>query len=112
MAHVRRDSRNSRRATLRLPVRVSDPTKRVAGGIGFESAEISGGGAFLPTELLLEVGELLCLEFSLPDGRNISAHARVVHASRGIDEPAGFGVEFVEIASDDRAAIEQHMANL
>jgi hypothetical protein len=110
MAHVRRDSRTHRRATLLLPVRVSDPSKRVAGGIGFESAEISSGGAFLPSELLLEVGELLCVEFALPNGRNIRAQARVVHASRGGgDEPSGFGVEFVDIASDDRAALEQQL---
>ena len=108
MAHVRRDSRSHRRATLRVSVRASDPAKRVAGGIAFDAAEVSGGGAFLPSELLLEVGDRLNLMFALPDGRQVQAQARVVRASRGgADEPSGIGVEFIDIASDDRAAIER-----
>ncbi len=108
MAHVRRDSRSHRRATLHVAVRASDPARRVAGGIAFDAAEVSGGGAFLPSELLLEVGERLSLEFALPDGRKVLAIARVVRASRGgADEPSGIGVEFVDIAPDDRAAIER-----
>jgi Tfp pilus assembly protein PilZ len=110
MAHVRRDSRSHARISLRLPVRVTDPTKRVAGGIGYETAEISPGGAFLPSQVLLELGELLCLDFTLPNGRHVCAHARVVRTTLGSnDEPSGIGVEFVEITPDDRAAIEHQL---
>ncbi|HVR60688.1 MAG TPA: PilZ domain-containing protein [Polyangia bacterium] len=108
MAHVRRDSRSHRRLTLSIPVQVSDPAGQVASAIAFEAAEVSGGGAFLPSELLLEVGERLRLTFALPDGRQVQAQARVVRASRGTpDEPSGIGVEFVDISPDDRAAIER-----
>jgi Tfp pilus assembly protein PilZ len=107
MAHVRRDTRH-RRATLRLVVRASDPARRVAGGIAFDAAEVSGGGAFLPSPVLMEVGDRLNLEFALPDGHQVQTQARVVRASRGgSDEPSGIGVEFVDIAPDDRAAIER-----
>ena len=92
MAHVRRDSRSHRRATLRVSVRASDPARRVAGDIAFDGAEVSGGGAFLPSELLLEVGDRLNLIFALPDGRQVQTQARVVRASRGgADEPSGIG---------------------
>lgn len=108
MAQVRRDSRSHRRLTLRVSVRASDPGGRVASAIVFEAAELSGGGAFLPSLLLLEVGERLNLAFTLPDGRPVQTQARVVRASRGsADEPSGIGVEFVDIAPDDRAAIER-----
>ena len=108
MAHVRRDSRSHSRPMLHVPVVAGDPAGRLASAIAFDTAEVSSGGAFLPSELLLEVGERLSLTFTLPDGRQVRAQGRVVRASRGnADEPSGIGVEFVEIAPDDRAAIER-----
>jgi hypothetical protein len=136
---VRRDTRKHARATLELPVVVSDAANRVSGGIRFASADVSGGGAFLRSDLLFEVGEILTLEFDLPGGRHVRARGRVVRVSRGqhpqqdeATEPkeqgadpaetngkprrssrdrfAGMGVEFVDLSPEDRAAIEAGLA--
>jgi hypothetical protein len=119
---VRRDTRKHTRSTLVLPVIVSDAASKARVGIQFDSADVSGGGAFLRSDMLFEVGEILILQFSLPDGRPIRTRGRVVRASRdtrespaspgsgaGHDRPAGMGIEFVEIAPEDRAAIEAQL---
>lgn len=130
---VRRDTRRHARATLELPVVVSDAANRVAGGIRFASADVSGGGAFLRSDLLFEVGEILTLEFDLPGGRHVRARGRVVRVSRGSAEPRtdavegqpekngkprsasrdrfpGMGVEFLDLTPEDRAAIEERLS--
>jgi hypothetical protein len=118
---VRRDTRKHTRSTLVLPVIVSDAASKARVGIRFDSADVSGGGAFLRSDMLFEVGEILILQFSLPDGRPIRTRGRVVRASRevrqslgpqsdnGSDRPSGMGIEFVEIAPEDRAAIEAQL---
>jgi hypothetical protein len=120
--HVRHDTRKHARATLELPVMVSDGANRVRGGIRFAAADVSGGGAFLRSDLLFEVGEMLTLEFDLPNGRHVRANGRVVRVSHGQvpdgdggreaasrDRFAGMGVEFVDITPEDRAAIEERL---
>jgi PilZ domain len=131
---IGRESRKHARGVLELPVLVSDPSSRVAGGIHFDAADISTGGAFLRTDLLLEVGELLMLEFRLPqdrgqdrgedahedvhedahDGTNQGTHirtaVRVTRVSRGrAKEVPGMGVEFIDLRAEDREAIEQRL---
>ena len=110
---VRRDTRKHTRSTLVLPVTVSDAASKARVGIRFDSADVSGGGAFLRSDMLFEVGELLLLQFALPDGRQIRAQGRVVRATREVDEDrerfAGMGVEFVELAPEDRAAIDAQL---
>ncbi|HET6284497.1 MAG TPA: PilZ domain-containing protein [Polyangia bacterium] len=111
MNPLRRDTRKHVRASLELPVVVSDASNRVQGGIRFSSADVSGGGAFLRSDLLFEVGEVLNLDFQLPGGRRIQTRGRVVRVSRAqTDERTpGMGVEFVGLAADDRAAIEERI---
>ena len=105
---VGRDARKHARAALELPVTVSDASNRVAGGIRFDAADVSTGGAFLRADFLFEVGELLALQFELPDGGGpIRTAGRVTRVSRGeAKEVAGMGVEFVDLLPQDRAAIE------
>ena len=93
---VGRDARKHARAALELPVTVSDASNRVAGGIRFDAADVSTGG------------ELLALQFELPDGGGpIRTAGRVTRVSRGeAKEVAGMGVEFVDLLPQDRAAIE------
>jgi uncharacterized protein (TIGR02266 family) len=74
----------------------------------FTSADVSAGGAFLKSELLLEQGETLSLEFHLEGRREpIRARANVVWVRRFPEpnQPAGMGVEFVSINDEDRAAL-------
>jgi uncharacterized protein (TIGR02266 family) len=102
-----RDTRRHPRATIEVPMMVSDAAKRVRKPIRFASGDISGGGTFLRSDLLFEVGEMLLMEFDLPGGRHIRAQARVVRVARGgpKDKYPGMGLEFVDLSPDDRAAI-------
>jgi hypothetical protein len=108
---VQHDTRKQPRAVLELPVVVSDASNRVTGGIRFDPADVSVGGAFLRSDLLFEVGELLTLQFQLPpSGRSIRAQGRVIRVSRGLSKDVpGMGVEFVDLPPDDRAAIEEQL---
>lgn len=108
---IGRESRKQPRIVLELPVVVSDPAGRLAGTIRFDGADVSTGGAFLRTDLLLEVGELLMLQFQLPQGgATIRTAGRVTRVSRGrAKEVAGMGVEFVELRPQDREAIEDRL---
>jgi Tfp pilus assembly protein PilZ len=94
-------------------VLVSDAASKARAGIRFDSADVSGGGAFLRSDMLFEVGELLLLQFALPDGRAISVRGRVVRATREVDEGrdrySGMGVEFVDLGAEDRDAIDAQL---
>lgn len=113
-AHVRRDMRKHSRRSAELPVLVSDAANRVKAGIRFGTTEVSAGGAFLRSDLLFEVGEILNLQIEIPPNRRIQAVGRVVRVSRGgaqagesgHDRLAGMGIEFVDLSPADRAAIE------
>jgi Tfp pilus assembly protein PilZ len=107
-AHVRRDMRRHSRRSLELPVLVSDAANRVKAGIRFGAADVSVGGAFLCSDLLFEVGEILNLQIELAPSRRISAVGRVVRVSRGTpqDPVAGMGIEFVDLSPADRAALQ------
>jgi Tfp pilus assembly protein PilZ len=100
--------RKHERRTTELPVVVSDAANRVKAGIRFGAADVSTGGAFLRSDLLFEVGELLNLEIQLPAARLIKARGRVVRVSRDSaeDRVPGMGIEFVDLSAEDRAAIE------
>jgi len=102
-----RDTRKHPRHNLEVPVMISDAAKRVRKPIRFASGDISGGGAFLRSDLLFEVGETLVLEFDLPGGRHIRTQGRVVRVARGgaKDRFPGMGLEFIDLSPDDRAAI-------
>jgi len=113
---IRRDTRKHSRSTLVLPVTVSDAASKSRVGIRFDSADVSGGGAFLRSDMLFEVGEILLLQFSLPDGRPIRVRGRVVRASRELRESSdgrervpGMGIEFVGLAAEDRDAIDAQL---
>jgi hypothetical protein len=104
---------------MELPVVVSDSSQRVKGGIRFASADVSGGGAFLRSDLLFEIGEVLTVEFDLPSGRHVRTRGRVVRVTRGgqgrlgeasRDRHPGMGVEFIDLSAEDRAAIEERLA--
>jgi hypothetical protein len=56
-------------------VTVSDADSKARVGIRFDSADVSGGGAFLRSDMLFEVGELLVLQFALPNGASPRAGA-------------------------------------
>ena len=110
-AHVRRDMRKHSRRTAELPVLVSDSSNRVRAGIRFGAADVSPGGAFLRSDLLFEVGEILNLEIELPGKTRLKTRGRVVRVSRG-ETPPGMGIEFVDLSDADRAAIEKALSDI
>lgn len=78
-----------------------------AGTLSFRSEDVSTGGAFLRSELLLEQGETLALTFEVPGWGEVTSRARVAWVRRfpEADQVAGMGVEFVVISEDEREAI-------
>lgn len=79
------------------------------GALQLSGADLSAGGAFLVSDLLLEPGESLSLEFQIP-GRPaaVRAHARVAWVRRfpGAEQPAGMGIEFARLGKEDRASLD------
>jgi Tfp pilus assembly protein PilZ len=103
----RRNQRKFDRKPAELPVTVRAAGSKVQGGILLDSLDVSEGGAFLRSQLLFEVGEVLNLEFPLPNGQLVKAQGRVVRVSRTRDKEgvAGMGIEFTRLAMNDRRAI-------
>lgn len=83
------------------------------GHLAFDSRDVSPGGAFLRADLLLEEGELLSLEFVLPQGRRaIKAKGVVAWVRRfpADNTEPGMGVRFTELAPEDQKALEEFTA--
>lgn len=105
------DHRAHPRKLVTLPVSVADADHRVEGRIEFDTRDLSVGGAFLRSDLLLEVGEELQLTIHLPD-TELVAHGRVVHVVRepGPDGAPGMGVAFTDLSDADRESIRTYLA--
>lgn len=104
------DQRRFERKALTVQFHAKD-----AQGVGqliFESADLSAGGTFLKSDLLLETGEALALEFPILEGRVIRAQARVAWVRRFPQprEVAGMGVEFTAMQDGDREALATFLA--
>jgi c-di-GMP-binding flagellar brake protein YcgR len=103
----RRDQRKFQRTPTELAVKVRAAGSRVEGGIRLDSIDVSEGGVFLRSDLLFEIGEVLELEITLPDGVTVPATGRVVRVARRRDQDSvpGMGIEFTRMAMSDRRAI-------
>jgi Tfp pilus assembly protein PilZ len=110
----RREQRKFERKPAELAVTVRAAGSTVEGGIRLDSLNVSEGGAFLRSDLLFEVGEVLHLEIPLPEGPVVKATGRVVRVSRarGKDGTAGMGIEFTRLAMSDRRAITASLTQL
>jgi len=78
----------------------------------FEAADVSSGGAFLKSDLLLEQGDPLALEFRIPGlQRLLRAQGRIAWVRRFPEEgqPAGMGVEFLGMTEEDRLSLRQYL---
>ncbi len=82
------------------------------GHLFFDSQDLSMGGAFLRADLLLEEGEPLDVEFTLPGNDQVlRAQARVAWVRRGdsAQGSSGMGIEFVSISPADRDALAAYL---
>ena len=95
--------RRFRRKPVHVEVRIRD--EMGAGEISFDTADISVGGAFLKSELLLELDEMLAIEIPIPGGLPLLLKARVVRAVR--TEQPGMGIQFVEVTAVTRDALQK-----
>ncbi|HEY8211620.1 MAG TPA: PilZ domain-containing protein [Myxococcaceae bacterium] len=83
-----------------------------AGVLLFETADLSAGGTFLKSDLLLEEGETFSFEFRVPGAdRPFIAQARIAWVRRfpSSGQPAGMGVEFLAMNEEDRSALERFL---
>ena len=101
---VSQQPREDRRA---VQARFSARDASGAGTLTFTSEDLSAGGAFLRSDLLLEHGEALSLHFELPGSVAVQAQARVAWVRRFPegDQQAGMGVEFLVMREEERAAL-------
>jgi uncharacterized protein (TIGR02266 family) len=101
------DLRRHKRKPLAVEFRCRDESG--AGTLQFGSGDLSAGGAFLRSDLLLEQGERLWLELELPGReRPVRAEARVAWVRRfpSSGQEGGMGIEFLGMTDEDRRAVE------
>lgn len=110
----RREQRKFERKPAELAVTVRAAGNTIEAGIQLDSLNVSEGGAFLRSDLLFEVGDVLHLEIPLPEGPIVKATGKVVRVSRarGKDGAAGMGIEFTRLAMSDRRAITVSLTQL
>jgi Tfp pilus assembly protein PilZ len=110
----RREQRKFERKPAELAVTVRAAGNTIEAGIQLDSLNVSEGGAFLRSDLLFEVGDVLHLEIPLPEGPIVKATGKVVRVSRarGKDGTAGMGIEFTRLAMSDRRAITVSLTQL
>lgn len=85
-----------------------------AGVLLFEAADLSAGGTFLKSDLLLEEGETLSFEFHVPGlDRALVAQARIAWVRRfpSEEQPAGMGVEFLAMTDEDRKTLQDFLGD-
>ncbi len=86
-----------------------------AGELSFEGLDLSAGGTFLRSDLLLEEGEQLGLEFGMPGlPKTLRVEAQVAWVRRfpRPDQPAGMGIHFFGISEEDRSALSNYLSSL
>ncbi len=100
-----RTPRRHERVLARVPVSIVS-RGGATGTVLFDTRDLSQGGAFLSSRLLLEVDEELELELALGDAR-VRAVGRVVHVSR--EGAPGMGIEFTRLSDADREIIRGYL---
>ena len=97
-----------------IPVVVRAAGNKIQAGVHLATTDLSEGGLFLRSDLLLEVGEDLTLEIPLSSGKTTVAHGRVAWVTRGAGAKAaaGMGVEFARLSPDDRRALAENLRDL
>lgn len=82
------------------------------GDLRFDGADLSQGGAFIKSQLLLEVDEVLTAEVHLPGiARPVRVQARVAWVRRFPkgDEEAGMGIAFLAMEDRQRVILNQYL---
>ena len=108
------DRRHVRRP-VRVSVRVREVDDPTDGEVLFDALDLSQGGAFLQSDLLLEIGAELEVTFAIPgELRPVRAHARVAWATRVATAKgsAGMGLQFVDLSEADRQRLAEFVRSV
>lgn len=99
------DHRREERTAVQARFTARDATG--AGTLTFMSHDLSSGGVFLKSDLLLEQGEALSLAFDVPGAGELRVEARVAWVRRFPEagQVPGMGVEFQSLSPSDQAAL-------
>ncbi len=90
------------RQKVSLPLLVRDGQNQISATIEFDTHDVSLGGAFVRSDILFEIDELLELRFQL-QGKVLQLKGRVVRVVREPDEGlAGMGIQFVDVGDQDK----------
>lgn len=113
MARKISEKRLSKRKPIKVQITVHDGEG--FGDLYFETKDISTGGIFITSDLLLDVGEKLHLEFHLPDSNKpVQAEGTVVRVIRvprlpDQDFKPGMGIKFTKISDEDKKRLENFL---
>ena len=108
-----RDTRRYARHQLEAEIEVGDG--HLGGELVFDSHNVSRGGVFLKSDLLLEVGDTVWVSFALPNTSiAIRTRGRVVWVNRNPneDDPAdcpGMGIQFLDLTEVEETALSAYL---
>ena len=109
---------NDKRKYIRVPVKVQVflRDEDVSGVVYFYSRNLSTGGIFLETELYLDEGSIVDIEFTLPNyPKFIDIKAKIVWTVPDNWDPAihppGMGLEFIKLSEENKKIIENYIAS-
>ena len=103
------DKRKYIRVPVEVEFRVTEDGADEHGHLFFYSRNVSKGGAFLISDLLLQKGSTVFVKFQLPGENLIEVLAEVVWVDEADGQEAGMGIEFTRFTPENRAAIERFL---
>ncbi|MFT4705872.1 MAG: hypothetical protein ACI81R_003587 [Bradymonadia bacterium] len=105
LAGTQQQMRLTKRIELRTEAKVRLPEDRQ--WLPFGARDVSVGGLFLESQLLLDVGTRCAVELPLPDGSRFRGHAQVVRLDWGEQDAPGMGLSFLETSDLDRLRLRR-----
>lgn len=109
------NSNTRRHARHQLEAEIEVGDGHLGGKLVFDSHNVSRGGLFLKSDLLLEVGDTVWVSFALPHTAvAIRTRGRVVWVNRNPDEndPAdrpGMGIQFLDLTEVEETALTAYL---
>lgn len=114
---VDRASAFSGRSKTRVPVSLPLTYRDEHSFFKVVTGDLSGGGLFIKSDTLLEVGEKLLVNLRLPERvDSVIIKCEVMWAresdSDSVNGPPGMGVKFIDMTEEDREALEKYLEDL
>jgi uncharacterized protein (TIGR02266 family) len=113
---LKKNQRKYARVPVRFKVLLSD--EECEGFVYFTSRDLSAGGMFLVSDLLLDKESRVRLEFSIPGHKTgVQVEGKIAWAKDEADSryphiPSGMGVEFTRISPPNEKIIEDYVVSL